>query len=88
MNMGKLNIILIIVLTSFFAFSGQNQKNVARVKIKKGVATVISPDGSKGDVTRGMWIKEGAIIETQEKSFVRLSFLDKSSMNIGPKSKL
>jgi hypothetical protein len=86
--MKKISIVLTFVLLSFFAFSGQSTKNVANVKLKRGIASIIAPDGTKADIKRGMWIKEGSIIKTGAKSFVRLSFIDKSSMNIGPKSEL
>jgi len=34
------------------------------------------------------WVEEGAIIKTFEKSFVKLIFIDKSSMNVGPASEM
>jgi hypothetical protein len=80
--------ILTTLLLSVIAFSSQQGKNVAKVKLKRGVATVVAPDGTKLKIKRDMWIKEGSVIKTEEKSFVRLSFIDKSSMNIGPKSEL
>ena len=86
--MKKIYLILIFVLASFFAFSSQETKNVAKVKVKRGLASALAPDGTKTEIKKGMWIKEGSIIKTGDKSFVRLSFIDKSSMNIGPKSEL
>lgn len=88
MDIKKLITLFLVVGVSFFAFSGQQSKDVARVKIKRGKATVVSPDGSKAELKKNMWVKEGAIIKTGPKSFVKLSFIDKSSMNVGPKSEL
>lgn len=89
MGMKKISLFTLILMSlSFFAFSSQNAKKVAIVKIKRGMATAISPDGSKSEIKKGMWLKEGAIVKTGEKSFVKLSFIDKSSMNVGPKSEL
>ncbi len=76
------------MLLSFLAYSNQGSKKVAIVKIKRGEATIISPDGSTSEINKGMWLKEGAIVKTGDKSFVKLSFIDKSSMNVGPKSEL
>jgi hypothetical protein len=70
------------------AFSSQSSKKVAIVKALRGKAEMLSPVGEKSKLKKGMWIKEGAIIKTSSKSFVRLSFIDKSKMNIGPKAEL
>ena len=77
-----------IVFLSLFAFSAQNSKKVAMVKLVRGDAEHLSPDGNQGKIKKGMWLKEGTIIKTGNKSFVRLNFVDKSNMNIGPKSEL
>lgn len=77
-----------LVLLSLFAFSGQSEKKVAIVKLVRGDAEFLDPSGDKGKVTKDLWIKEGTIIKTEAKSFVRLNFIDKSSMNVGPKSEL
>lgn len=84
------NLILstLVVLLSFMAFSSQKSKKVAIVKLVRGNANMLSPVGEKAKLKKGMWLKEGTIIKTSSKSFVRLSFIDKSSMNIGPKSEL
>ena len=75
--MKKISLILAFILLSFIAFSGQSTKNVAKVKLKRGIASLVAPDGTKAEIKRGMWIKEGSIIKTGDKSFVRLSFIDK-----------
>lgn len=70
------------------AFSAQGGKKVAKVKLAKGPSTVTKPSGESGPIKMGDWIEEGSIIKTSPKSFVRLTFIDKSSMNVGPKSEL
>lgn len=79
----------ILILSLFIGqvYASENSK-VAIVKVARGKAIVVEPDGKSLKIKKGMWIKEKSTIETQAKSFVRLSFIDKSSMNIGPKSKL
>ncbi len=86
--MKNLLVIILLATMSFWALSGQKSKKVAMVKLKKGKASVISPDGATREIKKGDWLKEGAIIKTGNRSFVKLSFIDKSSMNVGPKSEL
>lgn len=81
-------VITSILSLSLVAFSNQKSKNIAKVKLVKGSAFTITPSGKKEEIRKGLSIKEGAIIETSAKSFVRLRFIDKSSMNIGANSKL
>lgn len=88
MDTKKIVIAFLVVGMSLMAFSGQESKEVAKVKVKRGIASVVSPDGTTAELKKDMWVKEGSIIKTGEKSFVKLSFIDKSSMNVGPKSEL
>lgn len=84
--------IFIILTLSFiifaFAFAGEKGKKVAIVKIKKGKAVVISANGDKLDIKKGQWIEQGAVIKTEAGSSVKLSFIDKSTVNIGPRSEM
>lgn len=34
------------------------------------------------------WVEDGSVVKTEDKSFVKLVFLDKSTMNIGPNSEM
>jgi hypothetical protein len=86
--MNKIIPILILITISFFAFSGQSNKKVAIVKVAKGTVSIISPSGGDTSVKRGQWLKEGTIVKTGSRSFARISFIDKSSMNIGPNSEI
>lgn len=73
---------------SLVAFSGQSNKKVAIVKVAKGIVSIISPSGGGTSVKRGQWLKEGTIVKTGSRSFARISFIDKSTMNIGPNSEI
>jgi hypothetical protein len=64
------------------------------IAASKGVAKVIKARGkvydvaSKKKLKKGDWIKEGAKILTKNRSFVKLLFIDKSKMSLGPNSKM
>jgi hypothetical protein len=66
----------------------QKSKNVAIVKFVRGDVKVKDPDSGVASVKKGAWIKEGAVIKTGARSVAKLSFIDKSSMNIGPNSEM
>lgn len=63
------------------------QSKVAVVKMLRGEATVTA-EGKASKLAQDAWIPSGAIVKTAEKSFVRLVFIDKSQMNIGPNSEM
>ncbi len=73
--------IVLLLLTSSLAWA---QSKVAQVKMLRGEASI--KDGAK--LTQDQWVSSGVVIVTQEKSFVRLMFIDKSQMNIGPNSEM
>ena len=78
-----------IFLLSALAFSNQgSQKNVAIVKMLRGKAFSLNTKGEKVMLKKGDWLTEGSIIKTLSKTLVKLNFIDKSTMNIGPKSEL
>ena len=86
--MKALLLFISVLSISLIALSNQDSKKVAIVKMLRGKAQAISPAGKTLDLKKGSWLQEGSIIETSAKSFVKLGFIDKSSMNVGPKSKL
>lgn len=60
---------------------------VAKVVIKKG--DVFQDIGGKSVlVDNGAWLKEGTALKTGAKSFVKLLFIDKSQLNLGPESQM
>ena len=86
--MKKLSFILPVLLVILIAFAGGDGKKVAIIKLKKGSATIISSDGTIVEAKKGLWVAQGSVVKTEARSFVKLSFIDKSTMNIGPKSEM
>ena len=83
--MNRLLMIGFLVFTCLGA--GESAKNVAIVKMVRGSASLQAGDTS-AKVKQGMWIREGSMIKTEPRSFVRLGFVDKSTMNVGPSSQM
>lgn len=83
-------IIALLTLFTFIliAFAGSESAKVAVIKMKRGKVVVISPDGTEVPAKKGEWVTQGSVIKTQSKSFVRLSFIDKSTVNVGPSSEM
>lgn len=81
-------LIFIGISISLLVFAETDANNVAIVKMLRGKVQVISADGVSKELAKGDWITEGSVIKTQARSFCKLSFIDKSSMNIGPKSEM
>jgi hypothetical protein len=86
----KIKIILLMMfilsVTSFSAIAAENM--VAKVVILRGNVKAKLLNGSMIDVKADQDIPEGAVIQTAEKSFVKLIFIDKSQMNLGPSSQM
>lgn len=76
-------LLFLCLLTSIWAAD----EGVAKVIILKGSAAY-TLEGKSTPLTKGAWLPEGATVATQEKSFVKLLFIDKSSMNVGPESEM
>ncbi len=81
-------IFILLISTGFInaVYSGEN--SVAKVILIKGAVKAKNTDGTIFDVKENSDIKEGTTIETADKSFVKLLFIDKSQMNLGPKSSM
>ncbi len=75
--------LLFLVLTST-AFA---QTKVAMVKLMRGEVDVLS-SGKTSRLKVDDWVASGSVVKTAEKSFVKLIFIDKSQMNIGPSSEM
>lgn len=86
--MKKIITLLTLFTLILFAFAGGESKKVAVIKMKRGKAIILKPDGSKVPAVKGEWVTQGSVIKTQAKSFVRLSFIDKSTVNVGPSSEM
>lgn len=80
--MRTLFVVLLLISSTAFA-----QSKVAVVKMLRGEATM-NEGGKDVKLALEQWIPSGVIVKTSEKSFVRLVFIDKSLMNIGPNSEM
>lgn len=82
--MKKITLTLVIFLISQFAIG-----SAARVIIVRGKVTMLKPGALEAEnVQRGETLPEDTSIKTGAKSFVKLKFADKSSINLGPNSKM
>lgn len=79
-------IILIFILYSQINLAGENM--VAQIILMRGQAKGKTPDGHVFEIKLDQKIAEGTIIQTAEKSFVKLLFIDKSQLNLGPQSQM
>lgn len=87
--MTRLLMIALFIIPCFGA--EESAKNVAIVKMVRGSALLQAKGEANGEgtpVKKGMWIREGGLIKTEPRSFVRLGFVDKSTMNVGPSSEM
>jgi FecR protein len=75
--------VIVLCVYSFSAFSA----NVAMVKLIRGDAEAFQT-GKSSKLKVDDWVSDGAVVKTAEKSFVKLVFIDKSQMNIGPSSEM
>jgi hypothetical protein len=86
-------VISIILMTlTCLALSGQvltaQNEGVAKVIVMKGQIKAKLPSGELIQVKKGTWLKEGTIVQSAPKSFCRLLFIDKSTMNLGADSQM
>jgi hypothetical protein len=75
---------LISLLFTSQVFAGTK---VAVVKMIRG-EVVAELAGKIIKLKKGDWVEEGQLVKTEKKSFVKLVFIDKSSINIGPGSEV
>lgn len=80
----KVMILIILSLLCASAFAGSK---VAVVKLIRGEANVLTM-GKTTLLKMDDWVENGAVVKTSDKSFVKLIFIDKSSMNVGPNSEM
>lgn len=76
-----------LLLTSLFTTTAWAAKKVAIVKVLKGDVDVLTL-GRTSKLKVEDWVEDGSVVKTSEKSFVKLVFIDKSQMNIGPSSEM
>lgn len=85
-----MNTFHLALLTFSFALSSAmaDDSGVAKVIVMRGLVKAKLANGTIIDVKADQSIPEGALLQTAEKSFVKLIFIDKSQMNLGPNSQM
>jgi hypothetical protein len=76
-----------LILIALMTTSAWASKKVAIVKLLKGEVDVLTL-GKTTKLKVEDWVEDGSVVKTGEKSFVKLVFIDKSQMNIGPGSEM
>lgn len=71
----------------FFTTSLLAQSKVAIVKLLRGQAEALTL-GNTSQLKIDDWVENGTVIKTEKNSYVKIIFLDKSQMNIGPSSQM
>jgi len=74
-----------LILCTLFCANSFAADGVAKIMIAKGKVFDLS---KKKELKKGDWVDEGAQIQTKERSFVKLIFIDKSIMSLGPASQM
>lgn len=82
--MRNLFLVFAMLLLSTASWAGNK---AALVKIIKGEAFAITGD-KKTKLVANDWLESGSVLKTSAKSFVKLVFIDKSQMNVGPLSEI
>lgn len=75
------------VLALFTSTAFAAPKKVAVVKLLRGSVSALTL-GKTTPLKMEDWVEDGSVVKTEDKSFVKLVFLDKSQMNIGPNSEM
>lgn len=79
---------LIALLMMIFSYQiALASPKVAVVKLVRGEADVLTL-GKTTPLKVDDWVEDGSVVKTHEKSFVKLIFVDKSQMNVGPNSEM
>jgi hypothetical protein len=78
---------LVVCFSLVFVQMSFAQTKVAVVKLLRGEVSAINV-GKTTPLKVDDWVEEGMIVKTEEKSFVKLVFVDKSQMNVGPNSEM
>ena len=86
-NIMKKISLLLLIQTLIFSQNIFAASKAAKVILLRGKVQV-KDNGKTFRLKKGMWVNEKASVTTGKKSFVKLLFIDKSSMNLGPKSKM
>ena len=78
----------LFLLASLSVQMASANEKVAKVVLMKGLVKAKLTTGEVIDVTADQSLPEGAVLQTAEKSFAKLLFIDKSTMVLGPNSQM
>ncbi|EQC44096.1 sigma factor regulatory protein, FecR/PupR family [Bacteriovorax sp. BSW11_IV] len=82
---------LLLSFTSLYLFATDivvaSENGVAKAIIVRGDVSA-KIDGKMTKINKNDWLPEGAVVQTQDKSFVKFLLIDKSQMNLGPNSQM
>lgn len=84
----RLILFLTIAPLLFTATFASKDDKVAKVIIVRGTVNATTLAGDNFKIKKGVWLTEGTTLESAKSSFLKLLFVDKSQMNLGPESKL
>lgn len=84
----KTMLITLCLLMSLSSNLFAESSNVATVLLLRGKVTAKLPDGNQIELKADQTLPEGAQLTTAAKSFVKLVFIDKSTLNLGPSSSM
>lgn len=84
----KTMLITLCLLMSLSSNLFAESSNVATVLLLRGKVTAKLPDGTQIELKADQTLPEGAQLSTAAKSFVKLVFIDKSTLNLGPSSSM
>lgn len=82
------NVTLFLLVFSGTSFAVEKEVNVAKAIILRGKVWEIRKGDKPIPVRKGSWVKEGSTLRSESSSFVKLLFIDKSQMNLGPNSQM
>jgi len=80
-------LLAVFLSLSLSSASFAEDSNVAKAIILKGKIQA-KYKGQVTELKKGEWIKEGTVLASSPKSFVKLLFIDKSQMSLGPQSQM
>lgn len=78
---------LFLISLSLPVLAEAEGNKVAVVSVLRGEAELLIV-GKTLKLKKDDWVKEGSVVKTSDRSFVKLVFTDKSQMNIGPNSEM
>ena len=76
----------LLLSVMYFSFAEDAPKVAVASMIRGDVDLLIM--GKTVKLKKDDWVTEGSVVKTADKSFVKLIFIDKSQMNIGPNSEM